>query len=280
MILVTGATGHVGGALARHLHQRGEKVRVLVRDPQKAAALPDDIERMVGDLGDPGTLTEAFEGVDKAFLMAVGPNTEHVVNAAAAAADAEVSHVAVLSSIGAASPELLIGKWHADREQAVLDAGLPYTFLRPGGFASNALQWAPSIRTEGTVYDPYGPVPQAVIDPVDVAAVAAVSLTEDGHTGRTYVLTGDELTTGAERTEILSRVLGRPLEHVEQTPEQGEQAALDAGAPPALAGALRTMYQQMRTAPAAVVTDDVHRVTGRAPARFEEWCRRNAAAFR
>lgn len=87
-------------------------------------------------------------------------------------------------------PMPAMGRWHHEREQAVRASGIPATFLRPGGFMTNALDWLPAIRDGGYVLDPAGPGRYAPIDPADIAAVAALALTSDGHQGREYVLTG------------------------------------------------------------------------------------------
>jgi uncharacterized protein YbjT (DUF2867 family) len=95
MLLVTGATGRIGRELVREL---SAEVRVLVRDPSRAADLPQHAERVVGDLGEPATLAPAFDGVDKVFLLVPGVGTEHTANALAAATDAGVRHIVLLSS--------------------------------------------------------------------------------------------------------------------------------------------------------------------------------------
>lgn len=144
---------------------------------------------------------------------------------------------------------------------------------------TNALWWAAAIRAEGVVRDPVGPGRLSLIDPADITAVAAAALTEDGHVGQAYVLTGGELLTVKQQTQILSDVLGRPIQYLEQTPEQAADVMLAQGAAAELVAATRDLNELFRADRAAIVTGVVERLTGRPPATFQDWCRRNAAAF-
>jgi uncharacterized protein YbjT (DUF2867 family) len=280
MILIIGATGNVGGHLARQADASGHEVRILVRDPQRAQHLPGRIDRVVGDLTQPETLAPAFDGIRRMFLMETGAGSQHTANAVTAALRAGVEHIVSLSSIGVViDPMPIMGTWHHTREQIILRSGLAWTFLRPSSFMTNTLQWVRSIQTAGAVYDPIGPGRQALIDPVDVAAVAAVALTVERHAGRSYVLTGSELLTMKEQIEILAGVLGRPIRHIEQTPEEAAQVMAGQGMPDHFVEAVRDLNELFRADRSAVLTDDVERLTGRPPATFESWCRRHASAF-
>jgi uncharacterized protein YbjT (DUF2867 family) len=213
MLLVTGATGHIGRELVRELEDTGVEFRVLVRDPARSIGLPESVERVVGDLGQPATLTPAFDGADKVFLLVPGIGTEHTAHAIAAARSAGVHHIVALSSYAVlGDPIPAMGRWHHEREQMIRASGLSATFLRPCGFMTNAFDWLPTIREGGYVLDPTGPGRSAPIDPADIAAVAAVAITDEGHQGKDYVLTGGETFTLAEQVQILAKALGRDID--------------------------------------------------------------------
>src|SRR5689334_10241200 len=154
MILVTGATGTVGCEVVKQLVLAGEKVRVLARDPAKAAKLGDGIEIAQGDLARPETLGAAFVGVDRALVLATGPQLAELEgNAFDAARKAGVRHIVKLSAdaIGF-EPEIAIGRWHRESEEKLKASGIAWTMLWPGNFASNALRWAGPIKAQGAVF--------------------------------------------------------------------------------------------------------------------------------
>jgi uncharacterized protein YbjT (DUF2867 family) len=281
MLLVTGATGHVGRELARELDARDASLRVLVRDPARAAGLPERAERVVGDLAAPLTLARALDGVERLFLLVPGIGIEHTGHAIAAARAAGVRHIVYLSSYAViGNPMPAMGRWHHEREQMIRACGIPATFLRPCGFMTNAFDWLPTLREGGYVLDPVGPGRAAPIDPADIAAVAAVTLTEDGHEGEEYLLTGGEALTVAEQVQILAAAIGRDIEvRTVAAPAEAVRFRYPGGAPQALADALIEGLTLMRADTAGVRSDTVQRLLGRGPRTFAEWCARNAPAF-
>jgi uncharacterized protein YbjT (DUF2867 family) len=273
MLLVTGATGNVGRALVSDLTERGVEFRSLVRDPARATG-----PYVVGDLNEP----LAFDGFDRLFLLTQGIGTDQTANAIAAAQAAGVKHIVHLSSFHLEyDPIPAMGRWHHERETLIRASGIPATFLRPGGFMTNALDWLPTIREAGFVLDPTGPGRYAPIDPADIAAVAALALTEDGHQGQMYALTGEETFTVAEQVRVLATALGRDLEvRTAATPEEAVRFRFPNGAPPALAEAIVEGFTLMRSDTVGFRTDTVRRLLGRAPRTFTDWCARNAHLFR
>ncbi|GII56861.1 NmrA family transcriptional regulator [Planotetraspora thailandica] len=282
MILVTGATGRIGRELVRELDARNAEFRILVRDPTRTAGLPACAERVIGDLDEPATLTPAFDGIDRLFLLTPGIGIDQAANAITAARTAGVRHIVLLSSIWAfGDPVPAMGRWHHQREQLLRMSGIPATILRPGGFTTNALEWVPTIHKEGFVLDAIGPGRSAPIDPADIAAVAGLVLTEDGHDGQTYTLTGDEALTIAEQVEIIADTVGRDIEvRAAVSPEEIVRSRYPNGAPKPLADAILEAAAIMRADTVGVRTDAVQRLLGRRPHTFADWCARNADVLR
>jgi len=283
MYLITGATGNVGGPLARQLHEQDHPVRVLVRNPARAADLPAGIERAIGDLDNPDDVANAIKGVDAVFLMHVGSGTQQTQIMIDAVLNAGNTRIVLLSSVGARlmpiSDNPVIGGALAAREDLMRESGLDVTYLRPNGFASNALWWLDGIRA-GKVVDPTGEGRLAVIDPEDIARCAAVVLTEDGHVGKGYTLTGPEALTSREQVATIAEVTGQTIDFQEVTPREFAQAQIANGVPAEQAQALEYLNTVFRKGRAAYVTDDVQNLTDRAPGTFRDWCERNADALR
>jgi (4-alkanoyl-5-oxo-2,5-dihydrofuran-3-yl)methyl phosphate reductase len=280
MILVAGATGTVGGKLVAALLQRNAGIRALTRRPQ-SAELPDGVEVVGGDLDDPSSLPAVVAGVEKVFMLSDGPHfgqqDAHLAAASAAAGVRQIVKLSVLSaSHGATDP---ITQWHLAGEQAVRDSGVPWTFLRANGFMSNALRWAPSIAAERTVYAPYAAGRTSLVDPADIAAIAAVALTEDGHAGRSYDLTGPEALSPGEQVEILGRSLDLALSYVEVQGEQLREQMERYGTPPLLADAVLQSMAGALMAFNAGVSPDLERVIGHPGHNFREWADAHRTAF-
>jgi uncharacterized protein YbjT (DUF2867 family) len=282
MYLVTGATGHVGGPVARQLHEQGYDVRAFVRDPSRAASLPAGIELVAGDLDDPESVSKAVQGVEAIFLMQVGGGTEQAKTVIAAARDAAVPRIVLQSSAGARLLPLddnPMGAALAAREQVLRESGLGVTYLRPSAFASNAFAWRDSVRA-GKVTDPTGDGVLAVMDPEDIARVAVAALTQDGHVGKGYLLTGPEALTSREQVEIIAEVIGRPVDFEDVTPHEFAEAAIQQGTPPEQARLMERLNEVFRARRAVAITDDVENITGTAPVTFRQWCERHAGTFR
>ena len=281
MILVLGATGNVGGHVARQLIDAGERPRVFVRDARKAAVLEGRADVALGDLDDAASLRAATRGIERIFLMAAGAAlAAQEAKAIAAAVEAGVRHVVKLSVITAEEPTFTFAEWHHESERRLMDSGLAWTMVRPSNYMTNSLGWAESIRAQGTYYEPTGTGRWASIAPEDVAAVAVRALTMPDHEGQAYTLTGRESRDGAGYATLLAEAIGRPVRHVDVPPEAAREAMRQTSMAPDYLEAVLDLLAAMKAGRLDIVTDGVERVLGRPPTTFEAWARRNAAAFR
>src|SRR5215207_10451580 len=151
MILITGATGNIGRELIPVLLKTGQPIRVLVRDESKVTHLEECIERVVGDWNKPETLAPALQGVRRVFLVTF--ETQQDRDFIRAAKGAGVQHIVKLSTLEATEHIIKVGKWHYEREELLRASGLDWTFLRPGMFMSNSIEWwADSIKGQNGVF--------------------------------------------------------------------------------------------------------------------------------
>jgi uncharacterized protein YbjT (DUF2867 family) len=137
MILITGATGHIGKELIPFLMETRQPLRVLVRDEKKVAQLDPRVERVIGDLNDPLSLVSAMQGVERVFLVTF--ETRQDINVIEAAKRAGVQHIVKLSTLEATEHKIQVGRWHYERQELIRASGLDWTFLRPGMFMSNSI---------------------------------------------------------------------------------------------------------------------------------------------
>ncbi|MFJ2812621.1 SDR family oxidoreductase [Streptomyces sp. NPDC087294] len=279
MIVVTGATGNVGRPLARALADAGQRVTAVSRH---AAVLPDGVRHVAADLADPAGLQPVLTGAKALFLLLSGDL--HAPDARPAdlirvAEAAGVRRVVLLSTQGAATRPLGATRVVMRAlEDTLRESGLEWAILRPGGFASNTLWWAESIRQRGVVAAPFGDVGLPIVDPADIAEVAAACLLEDRHNGAVHTLTGPEVITPREQTEALAAALGTPVRFHELTREEAK-AGMALSMPAELADDTLTILGAPNPAELAI-SPDIENVLGRAPRRFAEWASRNVAAFR
>jgi uncharacterized protein YbjT (DUF2867 family) len=264
MILVTGATGTVGGHVTRLLSERGVPFRAMSRNP---VDLPNAVR---ADFTDPPSLAAAVAGAEAVFLVTVPPTPtpDHDLALVAAARSAGVRKIVKLSAIGTGErfDGRTVGWWHAAAEEAIEASGLAWTVLRPPGFASNVLWYRDLINAEKPLPDIYGAARQPIIDPRDVAAVAVEALLTSEHEGQRYDLTGPELLTFAQQAAILEAVLHRP---VRTAPQPASDLPAD----------VATGLGWARAGGAEYLTEHVSRILGHPPTTFEQWANDHRAAF-
>ncbi|MEU1492698.1 NAD(P)H-binding protein [Streptomyces sp. NPDC005776] len=279
MIVVTGATGNIGRPLTQALAEAGRQVTAVSRH---TAAVPAGVRHVVADLTEPAGLKPALAGAEALFLLLSGDL--HAAGASPAdiigeAVDSGVRRVVLLSTLGVATrPFGSTRIAMRELEDTLRESGLEWTILRPGGFASNALWWAESVRAQQVVAAPFGDVGVPIIDPADIAEVAAACLLDDRHIGGVYELTGPEVITPRRQAEAIAAALGSLVRFHELTREEAK-AAMTRSMPAELAD--DTLDILGSPSPAELrVSPDVQRVLGRAPRTFADWAARNVAAFR
>jgi uncharacterized protein YbjT (DUF2867 family) len=279
MIAITGATGTVGGQVLRRI-PAGTALRVLARDPARVGSAPPGAEIAKVEYADEAALSDALSGVRSAFLVTTdvsGTDDDAFVRAALRAG---VRHVVKLSAAAVEDPRAndAITRWQRAVELLLRRSGLEWTFLRPRAFTSNCLGWANSIRREGVVRALHGTSANAVVDPRDVADAAVRALTEQGHAGHAYTLTGPEPISAQEQAATLAELLGTPLRFEELTPDQA-RAALLRRYPEVVADALIESSARQRDGGKSLVTDAVGRLLGRPASTFAQWAKDHLDAF-
>jgi (4-alkanoyl-5-oxo-2,5-dihydrofuran-3-yl)methyl phosphate reductase len=279
--LITGATGDVGSRVVDSLLAFGEQPRVFVRDEAKARSrFGNRVEVFAGDLTDAASLQNALQGIDALFLITTGPRIPDLDDGAAKAAKAAgVRHLVKLSSLDV-EQNLAIGAWHERGEEAIRASGVPFTFLRPSGFMSNLLAWAPSIKNDGVVRSSTGDGKRAFIHSDDIAAVATKILWTGTHVGESLPLTGPEALSFSEVAIKLGSAIGSRLRYEPISDEDARRRYAATGAPPEETEAHVCLWRAIREDRLATVTDWVERVLGRKPTTLDRWAAENAVAFR
>lgn len=273
MILITGATGNVGSELVVQLAAAGIPVRAMTRSPEKAD-FPAGVEVVAGDFDKPETLPAALEGVESVFVVPPGYGPEgplQETTLVAAAREAGVKHLVKMSTsgvhFGATDP---LSNGHRLGEHVIRESGIPWTILRPGTFMIYLYSYAQTIASDKTMYVTEGDPVSAMIHPRDIASVAAKVLTNPGHEGQTYTLTGAEPYSPQRQGEIIGEALDRTVKVVERTTveAQAEYDRLGWGGP-RLAGLLELKRQS--AAWDFEVFDNVQKITGTAPLTLRHW---------
>ncbi len=271
-ILVTGATGTVGSDVLRGLSR--VQVRAAVRDKEKSAALAGpNVELVWFDYTKPETLGTASRGADAVFMVppfspdGVAESLEFL----AAARESGVKHVVKLSVIRSLG-DTTVGKWHAEIDEALKKSGMAWTILLPGGFMQNFVRGS-APRPDGNMYLPVGSAKSAYIDTRDIAAVAVKALTEPGHEGKEYTLTGPEDLSYAEMAAIMSEASGRQIRYVDVPPEAARQGMLSAHMPEWMVDAILEINAWAKASKGGEITTTVQDVLGRPPHTFREFAR-------
>ena len=274
--LITGATGPVGRSIVTQLRTIGQDVRIVTRDVRKA---PVGVEAVQGDFTKGDLPARAFEGVNRVFLFPAQGSVDAFLKQAKTA---QVEQIVVLSSLAALmeyerDKTSISALHHLAIEHAVIASGIPYTFLRPGNFANNLLFWAHSIQTGDTVFGPYANSVQVSIHEADIAEAAVVSLTQDGHQGKIYPLTGPEALTRIEQLDCIGTVIGKKL-RFQEIPAAVFQQEMQQYMPLPIIKMLLDYWSNTLSVP-DVVLPTVEQLTGHKARTLAQWTQDHASDF-
>jgi uncharacterized protein YbjT (DUF2867 family) len=284
MILVTGATGKNGVEILKRLSGRKELIRAMVRKKGEfMSATPNcGLEFVEADFEDAASLRRALSGVQRAFLVTNSSDRveEHQLRFVNLARESGVKHIVYLSQLHASSESpLRFLRYHAAVEEAVRTSGMSYTNLRPNLYMQALLMIGKSIGSEGRFFAPAGDARVSVVDVRDIAAVAVAALTQTGHEGKTYDITGPEALTHAQMAAELSQALQRPVTFVDLPEQQFREALRGFHMPDWQADGLIEDYAHYRRGEAADISSAVKEVTGEDPRPFAVFARDYRAAF-
>ena len=285
MILITGGTGTSGREIVEAVARTGRPLRVIARDVARAEPLKKlGAEVVRGDFTDPASLERAMAGVERVFLNS-GP-TENLVdlqgNVIDAARRTGVRHVVKLSVFGADLPEaprVRFMRQHIDVEHRLRGSGLAWTMLRPTFFMQNLLGSAVSIRQSGAIFMPAADGRAPYIDTRDIADVAAAALTQPGHEGRAYELTGPQDLSFHDMAREIGAAIGKDVKYVPVSEDQARQSLLASGIPAWNVEGILELMRATRDGWMAGVTGEVGRLTGHSARTFAAFAREHAAAF-
>ncbi|RDG38730.1 SDR family oxidoreductase [Streptomyces corynorhini] len=269
-IVVTGATGHLGRLVVRALLAAdvpADGIAAVVRNEEKAADLVAlGVEPRVADYSRPETLKDAFRSGDRVLLISgseVGQRVaQHtaVIDAAKAAGVAQLAYTGVL---GGPEADFDLAAEHKVTEQAILDSGLPFTFLRNGWYHENYTENLAPVLEHGAVVSSAGDGRVASAARADYAAAAAAVLTGEGHLNQTYELSGDTAWSFEEYAAELSRQTGRTIVHNNVPAETHRSILVGAGLPEPFAAILVNVEAAIERGLLAGTSGDLARLTGR-----------------
>lgn len=269
-ILVTGATGQVGRNVVEQLAALGESVRALTRHPDRAS-FPPAATAVRGDLTDLDSMRAAMQGCSAVHFITFdgefGAPLQNGADLVALAVESGVRRVSVL------------GGWdESTLEPALRSSPLSWSLLAPVEFMSNAREWAPEIAATRRVRT-LANFPSAMVHEADIAAVAVAVLTQDGHRGQTYYLTGPEALTPSERAERIGAALGEEVTWAQLSESEERERLASFGYDEDY---VEFGIELAKNPPeiGQIVQDTVSRITGAPGRTFAQWARENVDAFR
>jgi len=284
MILLTGATGSTGGAAARQLIEKGAKLRALVRDAEKAAALGEaGVELVTGDIGDPDTVRSALDGADKALLIL--PNSRRQLELEKQftdlAAEAGIGRLVKMSSMEAVpDAKTPIPQAHWASEEHIRASGLNWTMVKPNFFMSNLLATARTIKEQRKFFLPMGNGTTGMADIGDIGAVVAEVLTGSGHEGQSYEITGPEILSFYDVADRFSEALGEKVEYVDMPMEQYRERLGHVLTDEWHLNAVCALFGEIAEIGLDHTTDTFQKLIGRPPVSLRQFIDKHIEAFR
>ena len=283
MVLVTGASGSTGGELVKCLSAKSVPVRAMVRrQPVRACEASSGVEYVTADFEDPASLRRALDGIERAFLVTNSSERTEAqqLGFLKAARTAGLRHIVYLSQLHASKNSVVrFLRYHAVVEEAICSSRIAFTHLRPNLFMQGFLAFRPSIESKGSFFAPAGRAEISIVDVRDIAAVATAALTESGHEGKIYDITGPEALTHTDIAAQLSDALDKQVTFVDIPESAMREALLAHGFPEWQADGLIEDYAHYRRGEASSVSNAVVDVTGRPAHSFLTFARDYKEAF-
>lgn len=238
MILVTGASGHLGRLVIEHLIKRGtpaEQIIAAVRTPEKAQDLvAQGVSVRKADYNNINTLNTAMAGVKRVVLVSsseVGQRTAQHKNIIQAAKDAAVELLAYTSILDAEQSPLQLAAEHVETEQVLAESGVPYVLLRNGWYSENYTENINTALEHGVVLGCAGQGKYATATRANYAEAAAVVITSENQAGKAYELAGDHAFTLDEYAQALSKIIGKTVVYQDLPEAEYIKVLVDAGMP-------------------------------------------------
>lgn len=284
MILVTGASGTVGGAVLEEVRRAGKPFKAMYRSQEDAAKVPAGMATVAADFAEKESLRRALRDVQSVFLVCapIPDLVQLESNVIDACLESGVKHVVLNSALGAGDYPKSFPSWHRKVEDKLKASGLGYTIFRPNSFMQNILAYnAPSIRAQSAFYAAMGKARISYLDVRDLAAVMAKALASPGEYAEKIIeLNGPEAVTNAELAERISRVAGRPVQFVDIPEAAQRKAMLDLGMPVWQVDALLDLQRYYTGGQGGEVTDVLPRLLGRPPKSLNEFLDEFKDSFR
>ena len=281
MILITGASGNVGGTVLDKVLKSGHPVTAMYRSQADARHVPAKTCVVIADFADKDSLQRAFQCVDSLFLVCspIPQLVEFESNAIAVAKEVGVKHIVINSSAGAGQWGKSFPKWHYEVERVLQGSEVGYSILRPNSFMQNIPAFfAGTIQSQDAFYSSVGKSQLSLVDVQDIADVAAVLLAGEPQ-NKIYELNGSEAVTYYDVAERLSKICGRTIRYIDIPMAEQKKALLGAGMPEWQAQALLDLQQFYVEGHGAELTDDIQRITGHAPRNLDQFLAANVSTF-